>query len=96
MKKLRLNLDQLAVDSFDTAVPEEKKGTVFGEQCTCQTICTCPGCPTCDNTCPNTCAYSCDDMSCGGSCWYTECPGTGQYDHTCNATVQPFQECCPM
>lgn len=98
MRKLQLDLDQLSVDSFDTVAPVEKKGTVFGEQCTCQTACTCPGCPTCDHTycdqdtCPATCPYSCDDMSCGGSCWYTECPGTGA---TCNPTVPPHYECCP-
>ena len=49
--KLKLNLDQLSVDSFDTTRSEKPKGTVFGEQCTCYTNCTCPGCPTCDATC---------------------------------------------
>ena len=44
----KLNLDQLAVDSFDTSDAPEEKGTVFAEQCTCHTNCTCPGCPTCD------------------------------------------------
>jgi hypothetical protein len=74
MNKLKLNLDQLAVESFDTSRPAKAKGTVFGEQCTCWTQCTCPGCPTCENyatcdaTCPNTCAYTCDDASCAGSC----------------------------
>ena len=74
--KLALNLEDLTVDSFDTTGTQKAKGTVFGEQCTCYTNCTCPGCPTCyascngtcDATCANTCAYTCDDASCAGSC----------------------------
>lgn len=74
MRKLRLDLDQLAVESFDTAAKEAEKGTVVAEQqCTCLTQCTCPGCPSCDDTCPVTCAYTCDDPSCGESC-YGSCP----------------------
>jgi hypothetical protein len=80
--KLKLNLDDLTVDSFDTIRPVPKPGTVFGEQCTCYTQCTCPGCPTCDascngtcgDTCPNTCAYTCDDASCGATCGDTYDP----------------------
>ena len=66
--KLSLNLEDLTVDSFDTVAPRTEKGTVFGEQCTCYTNCTCPGCPSCDNTCPATCAYTCDDASCASDC----------------------------
>jgi hypothetical protein len=68
MRKLKLDLDHLTVESFDTAPREKEKGTVIGEQCTCYTQCTCPGCPTCDNTCPATCAFTCDDPSCAESC----------------------------
>ena len=86
MNKLKLNLDELSVESFDTTRNEKATGTVFGEQCTCYTQCTCPGCPTCDATCPATCAYTCDDASCGGSCDCTydyTCEGCTQYDATC-------------
>jgi hypothetical protein len=71
--KLRLNLEDLTVDSFDTTRTEKPKGTVFGEQCTCYTNCTCPGCPTCDHTC----AYTCDDATCPQcpTC-YASCNGT--------------------
>jgi hypothetical protein len=63
MRKLTLRLDDLSVESFDTSVVREEKGTVFGEQqCTCQTACTCPGCDTCDATC----RYTCDDRTCDG------------------------------
>ena len=69
MRKLRLDLDQLTVESFDTAAKVKEKGTVIAEQqCTCQTQCTCPGCPTCGDTCPASCAYTCDDPSCAESC----------------------------
>ncbi|HEX8691979.1 MAG TPA: hypothetical protein VF746_06150 [Longimicrobium sp.] len=77
MKKLSLSLDELRVDSFQTTPAEpESRGTVIGQQCTCVTACTCPGCPTCDNTCPNTCAYTCDDntcISCANTCANTGC-----------------------
>lgn len=66
--KLTLKLEDLSVDSFDTAGTQQEKGTVFGEQeCTCLTACTCPGCPTCES-CPDTCAFTCDDDTCAYSC----------------------------
>ncbi len=74
--KLTLNLEDLSVDSFDTTAAQKAKGTVFGEQCTCYTNCTCPGCPTCDRTCPNTCAYTCDDNTCAYTCDDASCAGT--------------------
>jgi hypothetical protein len=63
MNKLKLSVEELAIESFDTTAPPRKReGTVFGEQgtCTCATQCTCPGCPTCYNTC----LYTCDDATC--------------------------------
>ncbi len=91
MKKLRL--DDLSVESFDTTTVKKEKGTVFGEQCTCYTQCTCPGCPTCDNTC----AYTCDDQTCpacptcAASCNGT-CDGATCYD-TCGASC--WDSCRP-
>ena len=55
MKKLRLQLEDLRIDSFATTPVEKEKGTVFGEQCTCYTNCTCPRCPTCYASCNGTC-----------------------------------------
>jgi hypothetical protein len=78
MNKLRLRLDDLRIDSFDTTAPQKAKGTVFGEQCTCYTQCTCPGCPTCYATCNGSC-----DASCNGTCGAT-CEGT--CEATCNDT----------
>lgn len=70
MKKLKLALDDLAVETFDTTPAAREKGTVVGEQepCTCPTQCTCPTCPTCCNTCEATCPYTCDDNTCANTC----------------------------
>ena len=79
MKKLRLQLEDLRIDSFTTTPMEKERGTVFGEQCTCYTACTCPGCPSCDASCGGTCA------SCAASCNGT-CDG-------CTGTVADTEEC---
>ncbi len=77
--KLKLNLEDLSVDSFDTVGVEKRKGTVYGEQCTCYTQCTCPGCPTCDASCNGTCAGTCGEntcaASCNGTCVDSDCGG---------------------
>jgi hypothetical protein len=65
MNKLRLRLDDLQVDTFQTTPAQKEKGTVFGEQCTCYSECTCPGCPTCDASCNGTCEA---DTGCGPTC----------------------------
>jgi hypothetical protein len=64
--KLKLHLEDLTVASFDTTATQKPKGTVFGEQCTCYTQCTCPGCPSCYESCDDTCALGCTGYSeCG-------------------------------
>jgi hypothetical protein len=86
--KLSLKLEDLAVDSFDTAPVHPSKGTVFGEQCSCQTVCSCPGCPTCEASCNGscyepTCHWTCEGDTCGSTCddpcvlsrKYTNCDG---------------------
>lgn len=43
MKKLKLDADQVAVESFPTdAVPAEPRGTVHGAACTYHDSCLCP------------------------------------------------------
>jgi hypothetical protein len=72
MNKLSLSLDALRVESFDTTAAERKqKGTVFGEQCSCPSVCSCPGCPSCDYTCANTCADTCAAVYTCDTCMYT-------------------------
>lgn len=92
--KLKLHLEDLAVESFDTSTSEKAKGTVFGEQCTCLTQCgqdTCPGCPTCDGscngTCDATCGVTCEScFSCGGTCGQYTCYHSCDYWCTEGAT----------
>jgi hypothetical protein len=87
--KLRLNLDQLSVDSFATDAAAAPGGTVFGEQCTCPNA-------TCANTCPATCALTCDDMSCHVTCGYTcgdSCGCPTAYDYTCEGCTYVDATC---
>jgi hypothetical protein len=104
MKKLRLQLEDLHIDSFTTTPAERPKGTVFGEQCTCYTQCTCPGCPTCagygtcDASCNGTCAASCNGScvaSCYGSCeWTCDYTCGGSCDGvTCATSPSPDMQC---
>jgi hypothetical protein len=93
MNKLKLRLEDLRIDSFSTEPVRKEKGTVFGEQCTCYTNCSCPGCPTCDASCNGTCnATACGSCgaSCGGTCDYScdySCGGTcGEYGCATYAT----------
>ena len=72
MHKLKLELDHLSVESFDTNAPEgARRGTVeahrptlvgtcdscFETNCTCAPSCV--SCVSCFNTCGNTCGPSC-------------------------------------
>ena len=78
MHKLKLKLEDLQIDSFSTTQVKKEKGTVYGEQCTCPTACTCPGCPTCDASCNGTCGGTCE-ASCNGTCGDTCDCGTWDY-----------------
>jgi hypothetical protein len=78
MHKLKLTLEDLQIDSFTTTSVKKEKGTVYGEQCTCQTACTCPGCPTCDASCNGTCGATCNG-TCGASC------GCATWDYSCES-----------
>jgi hypothetical protein len=71
MKKLALRLDDLQIDSFQTTPAGKEGGTVLGEQCTCPSACSCPGCPTCDESC-TTCVDTCEE-SCEGTCDLFSC-----------------------
>ena len=101
MKKLKLHLEDLRIDTFHTTSPEKPKGTVFGEQCTCWTQCTCPGCPTCDASCNGTCGASCNgtcDASCNGPCTGYTCDPTFALScdgWTCGTAVVPGGYCYP-
>ncbi|HEX2079589.1 MAG TPA: hypothetical protein VHG08_17820 [Longimicrobium sp.] len=86
MKKLMLAVEDLIVESFDTSPAARPRGTVVGQQCTCYTVCTCPGCPTCDGTCPEdpSCADTCWDTCDGRTCWESCGPsGCDTCDYSC-------------
>jgi hypothetical protein len=88
MKKIKLDLDDLKVESFDT-LPEHE-GEVFGYQCP-----TYPGCPTCDSTCPSTCSTCAGQNTCGSTCAFTcgwTCADTCP-PRQCNETNGPT---CPV
>ena len=105
MNKLKLHLEDLRIDSFTTTPAEKPKGTVFGEQCTCYTQCTCPGCPTCDASCNGTCDAACnpsggtcmgDYQTCAYSCaptCYGSCP-PGTCDMTCPVEMTCYMAAC--
>jgi len=92
MKKLALVLDDLVVDSFETAPGSARRGTVAArsgttyadESCngTCEFTCYPATCASCDFTCGScascggTCAQSCGAATCGGP---ATCGGTCDY-----------------
>jgi hypothetical protein len=68
MRKLKLDLDQLTVDSFDTNPSDDtQRGTVQGFSHFCHTLLdtcdtcdpSCASCVSCYGTCYNTCGPSC-------------------------------------
>lgn len=100
MKKLKLDLDDLRIDSFDTtpAFGERQRGTVVGAAPETYYGCNSEGetCDTC-RTCNDTCWYTCG-VSCGGTCntCYTNCgtcPGQWTCDVTCCGSCGTCDTC---
>jgi hypothetical protein len=67
MKKIKLDLSDLRIESFDTAGASSEEGTVFGQVCTGQSWCTeddgctvTPGCRGHSGTCPSAGETLCD------------------------------------
>lgn len=85
MPKLRLSLEELAVESFDPVpMRAAANGTVRGHQETEETCfnTACGTCYTVEYYCGESVDGSCDGSLCaGGSCGYGECPVT--FDATC-------------
>ncbi|HWK89445.1 MAG TPA: hypothetical protein VNP72_05595 [Longimicrobium sp.] len=81
--KLRLDLDQLQVESFDTHPGEaQKRGTVHGHQQYCY-YCCCYPCCCGGGTAMTGCGQNTCQASCNGTC-YASCNGT--CDASCNGT----------
>jgi hypothetical protein len=94
MKKLRLHVESLAVETFETVVQEDPRGTVAAHADTDPESCdySCHSlwpsdCCTADLTCP---------ASCGGSCYWT-CRATCDGHFTCGATCGHTEpNVCPI
>lgn len=79
MKKLRMDLDELRVESFATEHdPAGAEGTVWGHQDAMRPK---PGTAGCYAT-KQSCHYSCH----GGACSFESCPGTCPMGGTCHET----------
>lgn len=81
MEKVRLNLDELEVQSFTTTGNEaQQRGTVHGnDQCSCACCPTDPALDTCWASCADTCWDTCgDSCGCGSNdCGSGDCSGYG-------------------
>lgn len=76
MHKLKLDLDQLSVESFGTDAPEALRGTVEARSHLCSAFDTCASCDYTCGTCNPSCAscvscYNTCDNTCGASCYGT-------------------------
>jgi hypothetical protein len=87
MKKLKLDLGALKVDTFDATAPVELHGTVRGldDSEGASFDYWCPSlwptdCCTADATCPASCNATCG-ASCGGTCGWS-CPDHPTCGHT--------------
>ncbi|HSU17150.1 pinensin family lanthipeptide [Longimicrobium sp.] len=84
MRKMKLDVDDLRVTSFETHVEEKERGTVRGHVATEWNTCeggTCNGQQTCWDSCDGVCGtYYCVT---DGSCWNYSCI------NTCSLTVNP-------
>jgi hypothetical protein len=93
MRMLKLDIDKLEVDSFETNGAGEERGTVHGhyptQYATCVTsVCGCSGADglSCEVTCDATCYASCDGTCerCTGNCYLTgTTTETPQYSDAC-------------
>lgn len=78
MRKLKLDVEKLSVDSFQTAPGERKSGTVVGQSpitinITCESceseyqLCSVELGATCDQSCWESCGGTCPCLGCGPS-----------------------------
>jgi len=82
MKKLKLNLEDLKVESFETTKGNNARGTVFGQAslpgCVTQYLqYTCDNCGGGTNDCPS-------NVTCMTDCGQQECQPTGVYYESCD------------
>lgn len=108
MKKLKLNLDELAVETFTTEHGEDGRGTVAGHatfaclsrKCGGTAVCTGGSCDgTCYATCGDEPCNSYDRTQCGGTAYENSCAGGDCFEsdneYTCNYTCLNSCSCDP-
>ncbi|HEX8690809.1 MAG TPA: hypothetical protein VF746_00060 [Longimicrobium sp.] len=91
MRKLRLDLEQLHVETFDTG-PEDPdgRGTVEAYKVRAVTYGTCWQSCSPEDTCPDNCSQSCPGVTCAETCPYscdTTCGSGGTDTGTDTVTV---------
>lgn len=91
MTKLKLHLDDLSVETFQTAISADAKGTVLGRDDSDPTDGTCAGYFSCDASCQascnGTCNETCGGATCNGTCGFSCAP-------SCYATCRVFRTEC--
>lgn len=101
MRKLKLSLDSLQVESFDTDASQSMRGTVAGRAVTdYPDECVTPA-GTCFKNCSVDATCNSCDYSCAGSCWGTcgaSCNGSCGASCGCNTDYtacgcQTFETC---
>ena len=84
MRKIRLQLESLAVESFDTTGPRPDAGTVAAHQIVTVAPCDYES-GSCFASCNGTCARTCScEATCNG---YESCAGTC-FEYTCERTCR--------
>jgi hypothetical protein len=90
MSKLKLDLNELRIESFETKDAEEARGTVQAHASAIMTCpSTCASCVTCYATCFASCpANTCGGNTCGRTCYSCViCPWSGGF--TCEPAFCP-------
>jgi hypothetical protein len=88
MKKMSLDMEQLAVESFETSNPDPRRGTVAGYESETDLV----SCTSCDRTyCGQSCEFCSGYNTCNG-CTGSACPS---WEITCEPTSpDPVGTCC--
>ena len=89
MRKLKLNWDELVVESFETTSASTGRGTVQGNASAFEDTCLTE---TDENSCPGSCEIMTCDENCGGGSW-NGCGGGGSRI-TCVPTAPAGDTCC--
>lgn len=75
MKKFKLQVEELRVDTFEATSPQEPKGTIYGHVYSRPAQASCNG----DDTCAYSCGPACVSLN---TCDYFTCPGfVSRYDN---------------